>query len=91
MRKDLQAMRQAGIKRARFSGVVELYDRRCFVALRDVEGPTGTIEHCWVKPDHWHGPTPQAGGLVEFTAEIRQYWKGSGEEEFGLFDVRVLQ
>ena len=45
-------------------------------------------ERHWVRPDEWRGPVLQSCEMVEFTATIRPYRKGAGEEDPGLFRPR---
>lgn len=92
MREGLRALRNAGLTRSRFSAKYGGKDRRGFIILNDVVGPTGPAEdHIWIRPGNWHGATPLPGNEVEFVASIEQYWKGAGEEDYGLRRVEVLR
>jgi hypothetical protein len=92
MREGLRALRNAGLKRSRFSAKYCGKDRRGFIILNDVLGPTGPAEdHIWIRPENWQGTAPQPGDQVEFVASIEQYWKGAGEEDYGLCRVEVLR
>ncbi len=90
MKDDLQALRSAGQTRLRFSAKVCYQDRRGCIILRNVWSPTGRTEHAWIRPNEWHGPIPKRGRNVEFLATICPYYKGDGEEDYGLFDLKVI-
>jgi hypothetical protein len=91
MRQDLHDLRAAGVRRARFSARFAFRDHRGCIALEDVVSPTGTTDHVWIRPDDWRGRMPQPGDEVVFTASIRPYYKGAGEQDFGLFCLEVLR
>ena len=92
MRTELAALRGAGIRRARFSGRVEKLDRsKGHIVLSDVETPLGPIGHAWIRQGHWHALPPHQGYQVEFLANIASYLKADGSEDFGLFNVQVLE
>jgi hypothetical protein len=92
MREGLRALRNAGLTRSRFSAKFGGRDGRGFIILNDVLGPIGFAEHhIWIRPGNWHGTIPQPGRQVEFVASIEQYWKGAGEEDYGLRRVEVLR
>ena len=90
MKEDLQALYLSGVRRARFLARVQLYSRAGLIALDNIESPTGITSHCWIREENWSGPIPLPGRRVEFMADIRQYFKGNGIEDFGLFRVKVL-
>lgn len=91
MREGLRALRNAGLTRARFSAKFGGKDRRGFIILNELIGPIGSAEdHIWIRPENWHGAIPQHGTPVEFVASIEPYWKGAGEEDYGLREVREL-
>jgi hypothetical protein len=90
MKEDLQALYLSGVRRARFLARVQLYSRQGLIALDNIQSPTGITSHVWIRQNQWRGPIPLPGKWVEFTAEIRQYFKGNGIEDFGLFKAKVL-
>lgn len=92
MRAELAALRGAGIRRARFSGTVQKIDRsRGHIVLFDVQTPLGPMGHAWVRQGHWHALPPHKGDRVEFLANIASYLKSDGTEDFGLFNVQILE
>lgn len=91
MKKDLEALRNAGVRRARFTARVDARNERGAIGLHGVRSPTGITHHTWISPGEWHGPLPRKWDTVEFTATIREYYKGNGILDIGLFDVRVLR
>ncbi len=92
MRESLRALQNAGLTRSRFSARFGGKDRRGFIILNDVVGPAGSAEgHIWIRPENWAGAIPRHGTQVEFVASIEQYWKGAGEEDYGLCQVEVLK
>ena len=91
MKRNLQALRDAGIRLARFSARVDARGKTGAIGLRHVISPTGITGHAWVNADEWHGQIPQKWDEVEFTASIRTYYKGNGVEDVGLFDVWVME
>ena len=90
MKKDLRNLRNAGVRRARFTAQVDARNERGAIGLHGVRSSTGYTRHVWISPGEWHGPLPQKWDFVDFTAKIDQYWKGNGILDYGLFDVRVL-
>ena len=91
MKKDLEALRNRGVRLSRFRARVDARDRRGAIGLRNVVSPTGITDHAWINPGEWHGPLPRKWQKVEFTAAIRTYYKGNGVEDVGLFDVWVME
>ena len=92
MRAELAALRQAGIHRACFSGKVTRVDRSSgHIALKDVQTPLGPMDHAWIRRGHWHALPPHTGDEVEFLANIASYLKADGTEDFGLFNVQLLE
>jgi hypothetical protein len=92
MRSGLRALRDAGLVRSRFSARFSHSNDRGYVVLFDLIGPAGQMEdHIWIKPENWHGPTPSSGQVVEFTASIQPYRKATGEEDYGLVGLEVLE
>ena len=62
--------------------------------LTDVTGPSGLpmADHVWIRQGHWAGKLPERRGYrVNLTAHIEPYWKASGEEDLGLFRVKVKE
>lgn len=91
MKEVLAAMHRANIRRARFHCHVDAINERGAIGAVDITGPVGDpIPHGWINPGEWNGPLPQKGQVFDVLADIRQYFKGSGIEDFGLFHVRVL-
>ena len=91
MRRDLALLRAAGLTRARFSARFNKITDRGIVVLEDVFSPIGGPNHAYVRPGHWRGPLPQSGKQVEFLASIQPYWHDNGEQDLGLFDLRVIE
>ena len=90
MRRDLALMRAAGLTRARFSARFNKITDRGIVVLEDVFSPIGGPTHAYVRRGHWQGPLPRSGKQVEFLASIEPYWHDTGEQDLGLFDLKVL-
>jgi hypothetical protein len=90
MRSALKTMLAAGMKKARFSGRFAYRNARGIIALEDVSCPIGTIDHIFVRRGHWHGPIPEPGQEVTFSAYISTYSRRSGEMDYGLFSVEVI-
>lgn len=91
MRDDLAQLYEAGIRKGRFSGRLQIWSRRGQLALDQIQSPTGDIDHCWIKCSEWTGPKAPPGLMVEFMGEIRPYFKGNGILEYGLFDCTVVR
>ena len=91
MRSALDAMRQAGIKRARFSALYGGRTAKGHVALNDVETPAGAVmDHVWIKRGNWHGSGLHHGQPIEILASLEPYWHEDGSQDIGLFNVRVV-
>jgi hypothetical protein len=90
MKEDLRALYLSGVKRARFLARVQLYSRAGLIALDNIQSPTGITSHVWIRQESWRGPIPLPGKWVEFTAEIRPYYKGQGDLDYGLFRAKVI-
>ena len=92
MKPCLAALHQAGIRRARFSGLVQSIDkRRGHVGLRCIQTPIGELDHAWIPYSQRGSWIPHAGDRVEFTARIEEYMHTDGTPDIGLFAVKVIQ
>ena len=56
------------------------------VLLRDVTGPEGvTVDHLWVRGEHWHGIPHESGDSVTFRARAEPYFRDDGTKDWSLF------
>lgn len=90
MRSSLALLRQAGISsdhfRARYGG----RSKAGHTIICDVETPAGTEDHVWIPLGHWHGSDLVHNQPIEIIAKIEPYVRSNGREDFGLFDVWVV-
>lgn len=91
MRPALDAMRRAGIRRARFCALYGGRTAKGHTVLNDVETPAGAmLDHVWIRYGNWHGPTYRHGQSIEILATLEPYWHEDGGQDIGLFNVRVV-
>ena len=91
MKPCLEALHQAGIRRAGFSAYVQVVDKhRGHVGLQQVQTPIGDIDHAWIPYHHRGCWLPVPGERVEFTARIEEYHHTDGSTDIGLFAVKVI-
>lgn len=91
MRPALDAMRRAGIRRARFSALYGGRTAAGHVVLNDIETPLGDwLDHIWIRNSVWSGFQCRHGLPISVIASIEPYWRADGSMELGLFGARVI-
>jgi len=92
MRRELAALRRAGIQRTRFSAFFSGISPRGHVILSDLKGPFGNTPYVWIPFEQWKSRLLLPGSEVEFLASVCPYWRdGDRSQDFGLCDISELE